>query len=32
MAEYRGWLRQLPPAVAKQIAHGNAQRLFAAKN
>lgn len=29
MAEYRGWLKQLPPAVAKQIAHGNAQRLFA---
>ncbi|WP_246658088.1 amidohydrolase family protein [Afipia massiliensis] len=31
MAEYRGWLKQLPPAVAKQIAHGNAKRLFAAK-
>jgi hypothetical protein len=31
MAEYRGWLKQLPPAVAKQIAHGNAQRLFASK-
>lgn len=31
MAEYRGWLKQLPPAVAKQIAHGNAQRLFAEK-
>jgi len=31
MAEYRGWLKQLPPAVAKQIAHGNARRLFAAK-
>lgn len=30
MAEYRGWLKQLPPAVAKQIAHGNARRLFAA--
>ena len=29
MAEYRGWLKQLPPAVAKQIAHGNARRLFA---
>lgn len=31
MAEYRGWLKQLPPAVAKQIAHGNAKRLFAEK-
>lgn len=31
MAEYRGWLRQLPLPVAKQIAHGNAKRLFAAK-
>lgn len=28
MSEYRGWLKQLPPTVAKQIAHGNAQRLF----
>ncbi len=31
MAEYRGWLKQLPPAVAKQIAHGNAKRLFAVR-
>jgi len=31
MAEYRAWLKQLPPDVAKQIAHGNARRLFAAK-
>lgn len=31
MAEYRGWLKQLPPAVANQIAHGNAKRLFAEK-
>jgi hypothetical protein len=29
MAGYRGWLAQLPPAVAKQIAHGNARALFA---
>jgi hypothetical protein len=29
MAGYRGWLEQLPPAVAKQIAHGNARALFA---
>jgi hypothetical protein len=29
MAEYRGWLKQLPLPVAKQIAHGNARRLFA---
>lgn len=29
MAEYRGWLKQLPPGIAKQIAHGNAKRLFA---
>jgi hypothetical protein len=29
MAVYRGWLAQLPPAVAKQIAHGNARALFA---
>jgi hypothetical protein len=28
MAGYRGWLAQLPPAVAKQIAHGNARSLF----
>jgi hypothetical protein len=31
MAGYRGWLAQLPPAIATQIAHGNARRLFAAK-
>lgn len=31
MAEYRGWLKQLPLAIAKQIAHGNAKRLFAAR-
>ena len=31
MAGYRGWLAQLPPAIANQIAHGNARRLFAAK-
>jgi hypothetical protein len=29
MAGYRGWLAQLPAAVAKQIAHGNARSLFA---
>jgi hypothetical protein len=29
MAGYRKWLAQLPPAVAKQIAHGNARSLFA---
>jgi len=29
MAGYRGWLAQLPPTVAKQIAHGNARALFA---
>jgi hypothetical protein len=29
VAGYRGWLAQLPPAVAKQIAHGNARALFA---
>jgi hypothetical protein len=29
MAGYHGWLAQLPPAVAKQIAHGNARALFA---
>jgi hypothetical protein len=28
MAEYRGWLVQLPPDVAAKIAHGNAKRLF----
>jgi hypothetical protein len=29
IAGYRGWLAQLPPQVAKQIAHGNARGLFA---
>jgi predicted TIM-barrel fold metal-dependent hydrolase len=29
MEGYRAWLAQLPPAIAKQIAHGNAQALFA---
>lgn len=29
MAGYRGWLAQLPLAIAKQIAHGNARALFA---
>jgi predicted TIM-barrel fold metal-dependent hydrolase len=29
MAEYRGWLAQLPPDVAAKIANGNAKRLFA---
>ena len=28
---YRAWLAQLPPAVAKQIAHGNVRALFAVK-
>lgn len=28
MAQYRGWLGQLPPAVAARIAHGNARALF----
>ncbi len=31
MAEYRGWLAQLPPDVAEKIANGNAKRLFASK-
>jgi hypothetical protein len=31
MAGYRGWLAQLPPQVAKQIAHGTARALFAEK-
>jgi hypothetical protein len=31
MAGYRGWLAQLPPTVARQIAHGNARALFAEK-
>jgi hypothetical protein len=29
MAEYRGWLAQLPPPIAAQIANGNARALFA---
>jgi len=29
MASYRAWLAQLPPEVARQIAHGNARALFA---
>jgi hypothetical protein len=28
MAGYRGWLAQLPPPAAKQIAHGNARAIF----
>lgn len=28
MAEYRGWLKQLPKAQAERIAYGNAERLF----
>jgi hypothetical protein len=31
MDGYRAWLAQLPPAVAKQIAHGNARALFTEK-
>jgi hypothetical protein len=31
MAGYRAWLEQLPPDMAKQIAHGNARALFADK-
>jgi hypothetical protein len=31
MAGYRAWLAQLPPDVARQIAHGNASALFADK-
>jgi hypothetical protein len=30
MAAYRAWLDQLSPAIAAQIAHGNARALFAA--
>ena len=30
MATYRGWLAQLSPAIAAQIAHGNARAMFAA--
>lgn len=29
IAGYRAWLAQLPPGVARQIASGNAKRLFA---
>lgn len=29
IAEYRGWLAQLPPPVAAKIANGNAKSLFA---
>jgi hypothetical protein len=29
MAQYRGWLKQLPPQTAARIAHGNARALFA---
>jgi Amidohydrolase len=28
MAEYRAWLAQLPPDLARRIAHENARRLF----
>lgn len=28
IAGYRSWLAQLPPDVARKIAHGNARRLF----
>ena len=31
MADYRAWLSQLPPEIAKKIAHGNARMLFAGK-
>jgi predicted TIM-barrel fold metal-dependent hydrolase len=31
MAGYRAWLGQLSPAIAAQIAHGNARALFADK-
>jgi hypothetical protein len=31
MAGYRAWLAQLSPAIARQIAHGNARALFAEK-
>lgn len=31
MADYRGWLKQLPKAQAERIAHGNAERLFGAR-
>ena len=28
---YRGWLAQLPPVVAEDIARGNGERLFPAR-
>jgi hypothetical protein len=28
IAQYRGWLAQLPPDAAQKVAHGNARRLF----
>jgi hypothetical protein len=31
MADYRGWLAQLPRDVAAKIAYGNGERLFAAE-
>ena len=31
MREYRGWLAQLPPEQARNIAYGNAERLFGIK-
>jgi hypothetical protein len=31
MEGYRAWLAQLSPAIAKQIAHGNARAMFAEK-
>jgi hypothetical protein len=31
MEGYRAWLAQLSPAIARQIAHGNARALFAEK-
>src|SRR5262249_8709758 len=31
MREYRSWLEQLPPAQARLIAHGNAERLYGGK-
>jgi hypothetical protein len=31
MAEYRAWLGDLPPAVARQIAWGNGAGLFGLK-
>jgi hypothetical protein len=31
MAQYRAWLRQLPPSIAARIAYGNAKALFEAR-